>query len=59
MLTITTGKVSDVGLLDHLTLPKPLRRVLFYDSVSCLELVFLTNRLDLSALNGLQFCYGY
>lgn len=22
MLTITTGKVSDVGLLDHLTLPK-------------------------------------
>ena len=25
-------------------LPKPLRRVLFYDSVSCLELVFLTNR---------------
>lgn len=119
MLTITTGKVSDVGLLDHLTLPKgfivvldrgyvdfarlyqlvqrqcdsvvgaednlsfhcvqahpidskagvysdqtillmgersrkgypkPLRRVLFYDSVSCLELVFLTNRLDLSAL---------
>jgi hypothetical protein len=119
MLTITTGKVSDVGLLDSLTLPKgsivvldrgyvdfarlytlvqrecsfvvrakdnlsfncvhanppdtkigvysdqtilltgerskkvypkPLRRVRFYDAVSCLELVFLTNRLDLSAL---------
>lgn len=119
MLTITTGKVSDVGLLDGLALPKgsivvldrgyvdfarlyklvqrecgfvvrakanlsfnciqahptdskagvwsdqtivltgersktgyrePLRRVRFYDSVSCLELVFLTNRLDLSAL---------
>ncbi|MDZ7921792.1 IS4 family transposase [Rhodoferax sp.] len=119
MLTITTGKVSDVGLLDSLTLPKgsivvldrgyvdfarlymlvqrecsfvvrakdnlsfncvhanppdtkvgvysdqtitltgerskkgypePLRRVRFYDAVSCLELVFLTNRLDLPAL---------
>lgn len=119
MLTITTGKVSDVGLLDSLTLPngsivvldrgyvdfarlymlvqrecsfvvrakdnlsfhcvhanppdtkvgvysdqtitltgerskkgypEPLRRVRFYDAVSCLELVFLTNRLDLSAL---------
>ena len=119
MLTITTGKVSDVGLLDGLALPKgsivvldrgyvdfarlymlvqrecsfvvrakdnlsfncvhanppdtkvgvysdqtitltgerskkgypePLRRVRFYDAVSCLELVFLTNRLDLSAL---------
>lgn len=119
MLTITTGKVSDVSLLDSLTLPKgsivvldrgyvdfarlyklvqrecsfvvrakgnlsfqcleahptdakagvysdqtivlsgerskqgypqPLRRVRFYDAVSCLELVFLTNRLDLPAL---------
>ena len=30
--------------------PAPLRRVRFYDAVSCLELVFLTNRLDLSAL---------
>jgi transposase len=119
MLTITTGKVSDVGLLDSLTLPKgsivvldrgyvdyarlyglvqrecsfvvrakdnlsfycleahptdiktgvysdqtivltgerskkgypaPMRRVRFYDAVSCLELVFLTDRLDLSAL---------
>jgi hypothetical protein len=30
--------------------PEPLRRVRFYDAVSCLELVFLTNRLDLSAL---------
>ena len=119
MLTITTGKVSDVSLLDSLTLPKgsivvldrgyvdfarlyklvqrgcsfvvrakgnlsfncihanptdtkigvysdqtivltgerskkgypePLRRVRYYDAVSCLELVFLTNRLDLSAL---------
>ena len=119
MLTITTGKVSDVSLLDSLTLPKgsivvldrgyvdfarlhrlvqrecsfvvrakdnlsfncieahpinektgvwsdqtivltgersrqcypkPLRRVRFYDAVSTLELVFLTNRLDLSAL---------
>ena len=119
MLTITTGKVSDVGLLDSLTLPKgsvvvldrgyvdfarlyrlvqrecsfvvrakgnlsfnciqvhpnddkagvwsdqtimltgerskkgypePLRRVRYYDAVSCLELVFLTNRLDLPAL---------
>lgn len=119
MLSITTGKVSDVGLLDTLALPKgsivvldrgyvdfarlyglvqrecsfvvrakdnlsfncteahacdakagvwsdqtivltgerskkgypqPLRRVRFYDAVSCLELVFLTNRLDLSAL---------
>lgn len=119
MLTITTGKVSDVGQLDSLALPKgsivvldrgyvdfarlhklvqrecsfvvrakgnlsfncidakppdtkvgvysdqtilltgerskkgypePLRRVRFYDAVSCLELVFLTNRLDLPAL---------
>ena len=119
MLTITTGKVSDVGLLDSLTLPKgsivvldrgyvdfarlyrlvqrecsfvvrakgnlsfnciqvqpnddkagvwsdqtimltgerskkgypePLRRVRYYDAVTCLELVFLTNRLDLPAL---------
>ena len=119
MLTITTGKVSDVRLLDSLTLPKgsivvldrgyvdfarlhalvqrecsfvvrakdnlsfncihanppdtkvgvysdqtivltgerskkgypeALRRVRFYDAVSCLELVFLTNRLDLPAL---------
>ena len=119
MLTITTGKVSDVGLLDSLTLskgsivvldrgyvdfarlyklvqrecsfvvrakdnlsfncieahpteakagvwsdqtivltgerskkgyPEPLRRVRIFDAVSCLELVFLTNRLDLSAL---------
>lgn len=119
MLTITTAKVSDVGLLDSLTLPRgsivvldrgyvdfarlyllvqrecsfvvrakdnlsfhcieahhsdvgtgvysdqsivlsgerskkgypaPLRRVRFYDAVSCLELVFLTNRLDLPAL---------
>ena len=119
MFTITTGKVSDVGLLDSLTLPKgsivvldrgyvdfsrlyrlvqrecsfvvrakgnlsfncihahpnddkagvwsdqtivltgerskkgypqPLRRVRYYDAVSCLELVFLTNRLDLPAL---------
>lgn len=119
MLTITTGKVSDVSLLDNLALPKgsivvldrgyvdfarlyllvqqecsfvvrakgnlsfhcteahptdakagvwsdqtivltgerskkgypqPLRRVRFYDAVSCLELVFLSNRLDLSAL---------
>ena len=119
MLSITTGKKSDVGQLDNLTLPKgsivvldrgyvdfarlhrlvqrecsfvvrakdnlsfngiqahatddkagvwsdqtveltgerskkgypePLRRVRFYDAVSCLELVFLTNRLDLSAL---------
>lgn len=119
MLTITTGKVSDVGLLDSLTLPEgsvvvldrgyvdfarlyrlvqrecsfvvrakgnlsfnciqvhpnddkagvwsdqtimltgerskkgypePLRRVRYYDAVSCLELVFLTNRLDLPAL---------
>ena len=119
MLTITTGKVSDVGLLDSLTLPKgsvvvldrgyvdfarlyrlvqrecsfvvrakgnlsfnciqvhpnddkagvwsdqtimltgerskkgypePLRRVRYYDAVSCVELVFLTNRLDLPAL---------
>jgi Transposase DDE domain/Domain of unknown function (DUF4372) len=30
--------------------PTPLRRVRFYDATSCLELVFLTNRLDLSAL---------
>jgi Transposase DDE domain/Domain of unknown function (DUF4372) len=30
--------------------PKPLRRVRFYDAVSCLELVFLSNRLDLPAL---------
>jgi hypothetical protein len=30
--------------------PDPLRRVRFYDAVSCLELVFLTNRLDLPAL---------
>lgn len=119
MITITTGKVSDVGLLDSLTLPKGsivvldrgyvdfarlytlvqrdcsfvvrakdnlsfhcldahpadskagvwsdqtivltgqrskwgyperLRRVRFYDALSCLELVFLTNRLDLPAL---------
>lgn len=119
MLSITTGKVSDVGLLDTLSLPKgsivvldrgyvdfarlyrlvqrecsfvvrakgnlsfnciqahatdakagvwsdqtitltgerskkaypePLRRVRFYDAVSCLELVFLSNRLDLSAV---------
>ena len=27
-----------------------MRRVRFYDAISCLELVFLTNRLDLSAL---------
>ncbi len=120
MLTITTGKVSDVGQLDVLKLPKgsivvldrgyvdfarlhqlvqrecsfvvrakdnlsfncieahttdvktgvhsdqtivltgerskkgypvPLRRVRFFDSVSCLELVFLSNRLDLPALS--------
>lgn len=119
MLTITTGKVSDVSVLDALTLPKgsivvldrgyvdfarlytlvqrqcsfvvrakanlsfnciqahptdakagvcsdqtivltgersskgypePLRRVRFFDAVSRLELVFLTNRLDLPAL---------
>jgi Domain of unknown function (DUF4372)/Transposase DDE domain len=118
MLTITTGKVGDVGLLDALALPKgsivvldrgyvdfarlyalvqrecsfvvrakdnlvfnciqanacdatagvwsdqvvllstdstrlypqPLRRVRFYDALSCLELVFLSNRLDLPAL---------
>ena len=30
--------------------PQALRRVRFYDKVSCLELVFLTNRLDLPAL---------
>lgn len=30
--------------------PGPLRRVRFYDALSCLELVFLTNRFDLSAL---------
>jgi transposase len=30
--------------------PVPLRQVRFYDAESCLELVFLTNRLDLSAL---------
>lgn len=120
MLTITTGKVSDVGQLDVLKLPKgsivvldrgyvdfarlhqlvqrecsfvvrakdnlsfncieahntdvktgvhsdqtivltgerskkgypvPLRRVRFFDSASCLELVFLSNRLDLPALS--------
>ena len=119
MLSITTAKVSDVGLLDSLALPKgsivvldrgyvdfarlyrlvqrdcsfvvrakanlsfncsqahecdipagvhsdqtialtgersqksypmSLRRVRFYDSTSCLELVFLTNRFDLPAL---------
>ena len=119
MLTITTGKASDVGQLDALSLPKgsivvldrgyvdfarlyrlvqqgcsfvvrskanlvfsciqandcdakagvwsdqtvvltgersksrypgALRRVRFYDDTSCLELVFLTNRLDLPAL---------
>lgn len=118
MLTITTGKISDVSLLDALTLPKgsivvldrgyvdfarlyklvqrecsfvvrtkgnlsfncieahptdsstgvcsdqtidllgenskrvypqPLHRVRYYEAVSCLELVFLSNRLDLSA----------
>ena len=30
--------------------PTPLRRVRFYDAKSCLELVFLSNRLDLPAL---------
>lgn len=30
--------------------PVPLRRVRFYDAQSCLELVFLSNRLDLPAL---------
>ncbi len=30
--------------------PGPLRRVRFYDALSCLELVFLTNRFDLSTL---------
>ncbi|MDZ7921557.1 hypothetical protein [Rhodoferax sp.] len=43
--TITlTGERSKKGY------PEPLRRVRFYDAVSCLELVLLTNRLDLSAL---------
>ena len=31
--------------------PVPLRRVRFYDTQSCLELVFLSNRLDLPALS--------
>lgn len=41
---VLTGERSKKGY------PEPLRRVRFYDAVSCLELVFLTNRLDLSAL---------
>lgn len=41
---LLTGERSKKGY------PEPLRRVRFYDAVSCLELVFLTNRLDLSAL---------
>ena len=42
---LLTGERSKKGY------PKPLRRVRFYDATSCLELVFLTNRLDLSALS--------
>ena len=41
---VLTGERSRKGY------PTVLRRVRFYDAVSCLELVFLTNRLDLSAL---------
>jgi hypothetical protein len=41
---VLTGERSKKGY------PEPLRRVRFYDAVSCLELVFLTNRPDLSAL---------
>ena len=39
-----TGERSKKGY------PEPLRRVRFNDAVSCLELLFLTNRFDLSAL---------
>ena len=42
---LLTGERSKKGY------PKPLRRVRFYDATSCLELVFLTNRLDLPALS--------
>jgi IS4 transposase len=42
---VLTGERSKKGY------PEPLRRVCNYDAVSCLELVFLTNRLDLSALS--------
>ena len=41
---VLTGERSRKGY------PTALRRVRFYDAVSCLELVFLTNRLDLPAL---------
>ena len=41
---VLTGERSKRGY------PDPLRRVRFYDAASCLELVFLTNRLDLPAL---------
>ena len=41
---VLTGERSKKGY------PAPLRRVRFYDAVSCLELVFLTNRMDLPAL---------
>jgi IS4 transposase len=41
---VFTGECSKMGY------PEPLRWVRFYDAVSCFELVFLTNRLDLPAL---------
>ena len=52
---VQTGVHSDqtimlTGERSKKAYPEPLRRVRFYDANSCLELVFLTNRLDLSAL---------
>jgi Domain of unknown function (DUF4372)/Transposase DDE domain len=52
---VQTGVHSDqtivlTGERSKKAYPEPLRRVRYYDANSCLELVFLTNRLDLSAL---------
>jgi len=52
---IKSGVHSDqtvvlIGQKSKKSYPQTLRRVRYYDKVSCLELVFLTNRLDLPAL---------